>query len=219
MDNRVNLIISEINRLYDNGTLEKLIYYDGGNMVDLKDFFDACFEDDVLLDDFADSFEINNCDIKHGLQSLTFIFEDIVYKLTPYDLTYINVFIEYLNEEEIATELEGLSDLICPVQLVYDCNDYFIFKQERLFFDNPSSSNVASPVVGELTEELADSICNYYFDKDICIGYATRIIEEFSKCYISFIEDLDMISDDIHNGNWAYDKNDRPVIFDPFYIW
>lgn len=218
MDNRINLIISEINRLYDNGILEKLFYNNGGYMIDLKDFFNAGFENNELLDDFANSFEINSCDIKHGLQSLTFIFEDIVYKLTPYDLSYINDFIEYLSEEEIANGLEGLSDLVCPVQLVYDCDDYSIYKQERLFFDNPSSSNIESPVVGELTDDLADSICNYYFDKDICIDYATRIIEEFSKCYISFIKDYCILRNDIHDGNWAYDKDDRPVIFDPFYF-
>lgn len=218
MDNRVSLIVSEIERLYNNGTLEELFYDYGGNMIDLEDFFNG-FGDDNLMDELSEVMHVSNCNIKHGLQSISFIFEDIVYKLTPYDLSYINDFIEYLSEEEVCTELKGLSDLVCPVELVYNCKAFSIYSQKRLYFDNPLLSDIESPVYGILTGDLADSICSYYYDRGMCITYAVDVIKEFSDCFISFISNFSVLGEDIHNGNWAYDENGHPIIFDPFFFY
>jgi hypothetical protein len=223
---KVDLILNEVKRVIKQNVIEKILegvvcsYENSG----LYDLFDA--SNDYLLELFIEHLDPNNigCEkIANGVQSIVFIFEDIVYKMTIQDLDYINSFIDYIdtdfNQIKIGEDISlnnkiNPSSLISPVTFVCEFEGVYIYSQEAVD-TTPLLTNSESPVRGVFTQTLANNIYAFYMQPK----EAEELILNFSRYYNDFLDKNAECQEDIHNGNWGYNKiTNQPVIFDPFYF-
>ena len=232
MDKRVELIIKELDCLEDEGkVLDVLRYYDyidneedeSYKISDLLSSSDSC-----VLTRFANNINIDRIgciSIANGVQTISFIFEDIVYKVTACDLNCINHFIDFCNEryekEDSKIKLEGInpSSLICPVKLIYSTQDgVYIYSQETVKTGVTYCNSLRLPIgtnTGVFPPKLANCLYSFYKSKKVIEDLA----EIFQKYFTDFINECDNdIVDDIHNGNWGFNKEIQPIIFDPFFF-
>lgn len=228
MDKRVELIIKELNCLEDEGkALDILKYYnciDDGENESYKISDLLTYSDNRVLTKFVNNInknEIGCISIANGIQTISFIFEDIVYKVTACDLDYINSFIDYCNmnyeKKGLITKTKILNPslLICPVKYVTHVTDgVYIYEQELIDTKKGKNLFCYNYDYDFLINSLVANIENFYGKKDIEL--TIKIFEEYYK---DFLEEYSGdIFEDIHNGNWGFNQKGQPVIFDPFYF-
>lgn len=230
MDKRIELIIKELNCLEDEGkTLDVLKYYnyiddeenESYKISDLLSCSNSC-----VLTKFINNINKNKIgciSIANGIQTISFIFKDVVYKVTACDLDYINSFIDYCNmnyeKKDLITKTKILNPslLICPVKYVTRITDgVYIYEQELI--DTKKGKNLFNDNYDYdfLNRSLVANMENFYKNKKD-IELTIKIFEEYYKDFLE--EYSDDISKDIHNENWGFNQKGQPVIFDPFYFY
>lgn len=229
MDKRIELIIEELNSLEDEGkTLDVLRYYkyiddeenESCKISDLLSCSDSC-----VLTKFINNINKNKIgciSIANGVQTISFIFEDIVYKVTACDLDYINSFIDFCNMKyskeilEIQSKTLNPSLFISPVKYIYSIEDgVYIYSQELIETKNKSDITSRTFFYSDmLTSRFISNMELFYKNKDIKTS-----IEIFDSYIADFVDECDdEISVDIHDENWGFSQNGQPIIFDPFYF-
>lgn len=181
-----------------------------GYYITHDDSCSCCGNEDIdwVISEFEHEAEYNECyEIRHGVQQIVFIFDDIVYKISSYDIGRQM----YDLKCNLDDKFQDIFPAYCYIKTYKECN---IFTQEKVepnntdnyYYQELAKANNIEYEINDWTIR-SDNCC-----AAIALKYGTEFLEELCKELSEAGYNYD-----IHNENFGVTESGDIRIFDPIY--